>query len=106
MKNALILISIIFLEKIDKIKILHCQIQTSITEILNVGSAADCVVLFSLHCLCQPLTQRSLSPILTSKFDYYLKIIWIKRNTLHNEYRARAGHSAPRRRNGAAYSGM
>ena len=39
-----------------------------VSEILNVGSASDSIM-YSHYTLCQPPTQRSVSPILTSKFD-------------------------------------
>ena len=46
------------------------QTQMSASEILNVGSAADHI--FLLYCPYQPPTQRSVSPILTSKFDPWI----------------------------------
>ena len=43
------------------------QTYKSVSEILNVESAADHI--FLLYCHNQPPIQRSVSPILTSKFD-------------------------------------
>ena len=55
------------------------QTQMSVSE--NVGSAADSIM-YSFYTLCQPPTQCSVSPVLTSKFD--LKILKINFSILWN----------------------
>ena len=65
------------------------QTQTSVSKILNVWLTADSIM-YSFYNLCQPPTQRSVSPILTSKFDIIpvrkldealLSFLWLSLNT-------------------------